>query len=79
MAFSVSWLVMFLGGRQCTVTTASFQILTTALNGMSIYTYPMALGQAVDALDLPNTFQSLSQPSLYESEVLSAQLSVGAV
>ena len=46
---------------------------------MSIYTYPMDPGHAADAPDLPNPFQSLFQPSLCESEVLSAQLSVGAM
>ena len=71
-----------LDGRQCrpcTVTTASFRILTASLSGMSIYTHLTASGRAADASDFLNLCKASPQPSLCGSEVLSAQLSVGAV
>ena len=71
--------MLFLQGRQCRpciVTMASFRILMASLSGMSIYTHPTASGRATDALDLPNLCKASPQPSLCESEVLSAQLSV---
>ena len=56
---------------------ASFRILTASLSGMSIYTHPTASGRASDAPDLHNLYKVSPQPSLCESEVLSAILSVG--
>jgi len=46
---------------------------------MSIYTHPTAPSRATDGPDLLNLSKASPQPSLCESEVLSAQLSVGAM